>query len=157
MGLFDQSSSVPVWFMRQAGRYHQHYQEIKKESDFMSMCKTPELACEITLGPLRAFGFDGAILFSDLLFPLEQLGMDLVYNPGPRLGFHLQSAEDLKRLNEIAPASSFYDFQTQALKLLKGFCPGRPACWDLPGRLLPSTLTPWREGTRGSWSPPRKA
>ncbi len=110
---------VPVWFMRQAGRYHSHYQSIRKKSDFMTMCKTPELACEITMGPIRDFDFSAAILFSDLLFPLEFLGMGLDYLQGPpRLGFHLEKESDLNRLNPIADEESFFDFQKQALKLL---------------------------------------
>ena len=96
MGLFTDreknaygKTQVPVWFMRQAGRYHAHYQNIKKDSDFMSMCKNPKLACEITMGPIRDFNFDAAILFSDLLFPLEQIGLGLTYNPGPILKFKI--------------------------------------------------------------------
>ena len=81
MGLFndrlknaDGTTQVPVWFMRQAGRYHSHYQGIKKNSDFMTMCKDPKLACEITMGPIRDFNFDAAILFSDILVIPEALG-----------------------------------------------------------------------------------
>lgn len=110
---------VPVWFMRQAGRYHSHYQGIKKNSDFMTMCKNPELACEVTLGPIQDFQFDAAILFSDLLFPLEQLGMGLNYLQGPpKLEFHLENTDSLKKLNIIKPAKDFYKFQQEALRLL---------------------------------------
>ena len=69
----NDKTRVPVWFMRQAGRYHDHYQNLKKSHDFMELCKTPKLACEVTMGPIDEFDFDAAILFSDLLFPLEQL------------------------------------------------------------------------------------
>ncbi len=82
MGIFN-SKFLPVWFMRQAGRYHSHYQNIKKNHQFMEMCKNPQLASEITLGPIHDFNFDAAILFSDLLFPLEYLGMGLNYDSGP--------------------------------------------------------------------------
>ena len=72
MNIFEnRGTNLPVWFMRQAGRYHSHYQNIKKDSDFMTMCKNPKLATDITMGPIQDFGFDAAILFSDLLFPLE--------------------------------------------------------------------------------------
>ena len=115
--------TVPVWFMRQAGRYHQHYQNIKKSSDFVSMCKIPMLARDVTLGPIDEFHFDGAILFSDLLFPLEHLGMGLEYAPGPVLKFHLKSRDDLKKLATLVPSGEFYQFQGEALKLLKKSLP----------------------------------
>ena len=91
MHFFEREENrVPVWFMRQAGRYHKHYQNIRKDREFMKMCKDAELACEITLGPIEDFKFDGAILFSDLLFPLEHLGMGLNYLQGPpKLEFHV--------------------------------------------------------------------
>jgi uroporphyrinogen decarboxylase len=111
---------VPVWFMRQAGRYHSHYQNIKKSSDFMTMCKTPEFACEVTLGPIQDFGFDAAILFSDLLFPLEHLGMGLNYQQGPpRLAFHLKEEGAISRLKQIEKAEDFYAFQGKACELLR--------------------------------------
>jgi len=121
MDIFEKrSSTLPVWFMRQAGRYHSHYQGIKKNSDFMTMCKNPELACEVTLGPIKDFGFNAAILFSDLLFPLEQLGMGLSYHSGPpTLEWHLEKIEDIKKLKVISPGEDFYKFQGEACKLLR--------------------------------------
>lgn len=121
MNIFEnRGSTLPVWFMRQAGRYHSHYQNIKKDSDFMTMCKNPELACEVTLGPIQDFGFNAAILFSDLLFPLEQLGMGLNYKAGPpKLEWHLQNADDIKKLKVVAPGREFYKFQGDACKLLR--------------------------------------
>lgn len=121
MDIFEnRGSTLPVWFMRQAGRYHSHYQNIKKDSDFMTMCKNPELACEVTLGPIQDFGFNAAILFSDLLFPLEQLGMGLSYHSGPpTLAWHLETTEDIKKLKVIAPGEEFYKFQGEACKLLR--------------------------------------
>ncbi len=130
MGLFndriknaDGTTQVPVWFMRQAGRYHSHYQNIKKDSDFMSMCKNPKMACEITMGPIRDFNFDAAILFSDLLFPLEQIGLGLTYNPGPILKFKLESIADLKKCKLIEDSNSYYAFQKEATKLLRAELP----------------------------------
>ena len=77
----------PIWLMRQAGRYHRHYQGLRQQHSFVELCKQPDLAAEVTLGPLLDFDFDTAILFSDLLFPLEALGMGLEYtDQGPRLG-----------------------------------------------------------------------
>lgn len=119
MGLFNrEKNQLPVWFMRQAGRYHDHYQGIKKNSNFMEMCKKPELACEVTMGPINEFDFDAAILFSDLLFPLEQLGLGLEYSPGPILHRHL-TPDSLKDFQPIDTATNFYDFQKKALELLK--------------------------------------
>lgn len=125
MGLFNDrqkinnKTQVPVWFMRQAGRYHSHYQNIKKDSDFMSMCKNPKLACEVTMGPIRDFNFDAAILFSDLLFPLEQMGLGLTYNPGPTLKFKIESIDDLKKCKLIENSRSYYNFQKEATSLLR--------------------------------------
>lgn len=125
MGLFndrlkkDGKTQVPVWFMRQAGRYHSHYQGIKKNSDFMSMCKTPELACEVTMGPINDFDFDAAILFSDLLFPLELMGLGLEYSPGPKLDRHFDGPDKINTLKPISEAKDFYQFQKEACQLLR--------------------------------------
>ncbi len=120
MGLFnDRENTVPVWFMRQAGRYHDHYQNLKKSYDFMTLCKDPKLAHEVTMGPMNEFKFDAAILFSDLLFPLEQLGLGLEYKPGPVLGKTLDTLEDVKSLKVIDSPENFYDFQGKACGLLR--------------------------------------
>jgi uroporphyrinogen decarboxylase len=121
MGIFEnRGNTLPVWFMRQAGRYHAHYQNIKKNSDFMTMCKNPQLATEVTMGPIEDFGFNAAILFSDLLFPLEQLGLGLSYHSGPpTLEWHLQTPEDLKKLKVQIPGQQFYKFQGDACSLLR--------------------------------------
>ena len=58
----------PIWFMRQAGRYHSHYQNLKKDHSFEDLCKNPELAARTALGPIEDFDFDVSILFSDILF-----------------------------------------------------------------------------------------
>ena len=73
----------PIWLMRQAGRYHKPYQELRRQHRFEDLCRIPELAAEVAMGPIRDFDFDAAILFSDLLFPLEALGMSLSYDEGP--------------------------------------------------------------------------
>ena len=64
-------STPPIWFMRQAGRYHSHYQNLRKKYSFEDLCKTPELAAEVACGPMIVFDYDVSILFSDILFPLE--------------------------------------------------------------------------------------
>src|SRR6266849_1887954 len=80
----------PIWLMRQAGRYHRHYQNLRRQHSFIDLCKQPELAAAVALGPVLDFDFDAAILFSDLLFPLEALGMGLQYTDrGPELSWRL--------------------------------------------------------------------
>lgn len=104
----------PIWFMRQAGRYHAHYQGIRSKRSFMEMCKDPKLAAEVALGPIMDFDFDVSILFSDLLFPLEAMGMGLKYEPGPQLGWHL-TEERLKDLKRVDAALADLQFQKQAV------------------------------------------
>jgi uroporphyrinogen decarboxylase len=104
----------PIWFMRQAGRYHQHYQALRAKHSFMELCKDPHLAAEVALGPVRDFDFDVSILFSDLLFPLEAMGMGLKYEPAPELAWRLNegNVKDLKRADEAISALAF---QKQAM------------------------------------------
>jgi uroporphyrinogen decarboxylase len=113
----------PVWFMRQAGRYHSHYQRMKQRYTFMELCKIPEAAAEVTFGPIDDFGFDAAILFSDLLFPLEVLGMGLDYVPGPKLGWHLTDKSMLTQLNpeRLSPTELVQKigYQGEALSLIR--------------------------------------
>ncbi len=110
----------PVWFMRQAGRYHWHYQGFRKKHSFMELCKNPELACEVTLGPIEDFGFNAAIMFSDLLFPLEQMNLGLHYNDGPpKLETYLDTHSQYEKVKIIKPAKDFYTFQSDTCSLLK--------------------------------------
>jgi uroporphyrinogen decarboxylase len=104
----------PVWFMRQAGRYHKHYQALRAKHSFMDLCKIPELAAEVALGPVQDFDFDVSILFSDLLFPLEAMGMGLKYDPAPELGWHLTD-ETIKNLRPVGEALSGLMFQKAAV------------------------------------------
>ncbi|MEN0058676.1 MAG: uroporphyrinogen decarboxylase family protein [Bdellovibrio sp.] len=113
----------PVWFMRQAGRYHQHYQGLRREHSFMDLCKRPELAAQVALGPVADFDFDVSILFSDILFPLEALGMGLDYTDhGPQLGFKL-SPETLSQLGSVEKAVEFMSFQKQAMQATRAVLP----------------------------------
>ena len=114
------SGRPPVWFMRQAGRYHAHYQALRKEHSFMELCKNPKLACETTMGPILAFDFDAAILFSDLLFPLEVMGMGLSYeDTGPQLNWYLRELSDLKRLRSGDQELEQLSFQAEAIRLIR--------------------------------------
>lgn len=112
----------PVWFMRQAGRYHKHYQKLKEKHSFVELCKQPELAAEVALGPVQEFDFDVSILFSDLLFPLEALGMGLAYNPGPILDHQLNSSSVLK-LKSVDEALLDLQFQKKAVQLTRELLP----------------------------------
>jgi uroporphyrinogen decarboxylase len=106
----------PIWLMRQAGRYHKHYQALRAKHSFMDLCKQPELAAEVALGPVVDFGFDAAILFSDLLFPLEALGTGLEYTDrGPQLGWKLDE-NSISRLRPIDEAWPHLLFQSEAMR-----------------------------------------
>src|SRR5713101_4139417 len=109
-------STPPIWLMRQAGRYHKHYQALRQKHSFMDLCKRPELAAEVALGPVLDFDFDAAILFSDLLFPLEALGMGLEYTDrGPQLGWHLDE-ETVAQLRPMEDAWPRLLFQGEAMR-----------------------------------------
>ncbi len=124
----------PVWLMRQAGRYHSHYQKLKERYSFMELCKIPEAACETTMGPIQDFDFDAAILFSDLLFPLEAMGMGLKYDPGPQLGWHLETLGDLKKLNDGGiKLLDQLQFQAQAMRLVRKALPETKALLGFVG------------------------
>ena len=92
---------TPVWIMRQAGRYLPEYRATRKRAgDFMTLCKTPELACEVTLQPLQRFDLDAAILFSDILTIPDAMGLGLsvVENKGPQFVRPLRSGDDIRKL-----------------------------------------------------------
>lgn len=116
--LSQNDSQPPIWMMRQAGRYHSRYQALRQKHSFMDLCRVPELAAEVALGPVQDFGFDAAILFSDLLFPLDTLGMGLSYDPAPTLAWHLRSESDLKKLTEKPDVRSLA-FQSEAMRLTR--------------------------------------
>lgn len=109
----------PIWFMRQAGRYHKHYQNLRQQHSFIDLCKKPELACEVALGPVEDFDFDIAILFSDLLFPLEVMGMGLDYAPGPKLDWSINSLDDVKKLKTGNAVLDGLRFQQEACSLTR--------------------------------------
>lgn len=104
----QQTERPPVWIMRQAGRYLPEYQKVRAAHPFLEVCRTPELACEVTLQPIRRFPLDASILFSDIMMPLESMGVELEFNPGPIIAKPIAHADDVARLrlvdqDEIAP------------------------------------------------------
>ena len=117
----EEQKVPPIWLMRQAGRYHKHYRTLKEKYSFEQLCKEPELACEVTLGPIAEFDFDAAILFSDILFPLDYLGMGLKFKPGPIFERNLNS----KMISEfnIDEFESFMEFQSKSLNLIRNELP----------------------------------
>lgn len=117
------SGRPPVWFMRQAGRYHSHYQKMKERYSFIELCKNTDAACETAMGPIEDFDFDAAILFSDLLFPLESMGMGLKYQPGPQLDWHLKTREDVEKLATGPQVLEQLQFQGEALAKLRKALP----------------------------------
>lgn len=109
-------ATPPVWMMRQAGRYHRHYQALRKNHTFLELCRNPKLAAETALGPIQDFDFDLAILFSDILFPLDALGMGLYFEDagGPKLRMPL-TPESLLKLNDPMGVVDQLAFQKEAL------------------------------------------
>jgi uroporphyrinogen decarboxylase len=97
---------TPVWMMRQAGRYLPEYMKIRREAgNFMALCTNPELACEVTMQPLRRFPLDAAILFSDILTVPDAMGLGLYFETGegPRFERPVRSRADVEALREVDP------------------------------------------------------
>ncbi len=99
---------APVWIMRQAGRYLSEYRALKGKYTFWELCRTPELAADITLQPVRRFSMDAAILFQDIMTPLPPMGLEIDFAPGPVFRSPVRTAEAVDKLvvpdqNEIAP------------------------------------------------------
>ena len=105
----------PIWLMRQAGRYQSRYQALRQKYSFVELCKIPEVAAEVACGAVLDFDYDVAILFSDLLFPLEAMGIPLEYGDGgPRLGFQIDQTS-LKQLRCDEAAWQLLSFQSEAV------------------------------------------
>ncbi len=99
----QETGHVPVWYMRQAGRYDPDYRKIKEKYTLLEICRQPELAAEITMMPVRKLGVDAAILYSDIMNPVASLGIDfdIVKNIGPVIHNPLRSAQDVEKLQPI--------------------------------------------------------
>jgi len=111
---------IPVWFMRQAGRYQKEYRVIREKYDIISICKTPKICAEVTLLPVQQFEVDAAIIFSDIMIPLEPMGINFSYKSdiGPQVHNPIQDIKDVEALKDIIPEKSL-NFTGEALQLLK--------------------------------------
>lgn len=140
---------TPVWFMRQAGRYLPEYRAVRAKADFLTVCKTPELAAEVTIQPVDIVGVDAAIIFSDILVVPEAMGMELFIEEnkgGPRFSKPLRSEADIKDLREWAIGRLGYVFE--ALTLVKKQLDGRVPLIGFSG--APWTLATYAVEGRGS-------
>lgn len=112
---------TPVWMMRQAGRYLPEYRATREQAgDFMSLCRTPDLACEVTLQPLRRYAFDAAILFSDILTIPDALGLGLYFvsGEGPKFRSTIDSPEAVDKLPDVDMADAL-SYVTDAVSLIR--------------------------------------
>ena len=111
----DAQAVPPIWCMRQAGRYQRAYQTFRRRHSFETLCREPELAAKVALASVADFDFDAAILFSDLLFPLQALGFGLSYDDsGPHLNRRLTPAL-MSRLRSLSKATPALAFQAEAV------------------------------------------
>jgi uroporphyrinogen decarboxylase len=110
---------TPVWFMRQAGRYMPEYRKLREKHSLLELCKTPELALQVTLQPLR-LGVDAAILFADILLPLDPMGASFEFakGEGPVIHEPIASLAQIDRLRIIEPEASL-DYVLSAIRLIK--------------------------------------
>lgn len=111
---------TPVWFMRQAGRYMPEYRELRAKHSLLTLCRTPELAVEVTLQPVRGLGVDAAILFSDLLLPLTPLGIpfDFQAGEGPVIEKPVRTRADIEALHRFEPRQEL-GMVLEAIRLLR--------------------------------------
>ncbi|HTZ17190.1 MAG TPA: uroporphyrinogen decarboxylase [Dissulfurispiraceae bacterium] len=116
----EKTDYTPVWIMRQAGRYLPQYRKVREKVDFLTLCKTPELAAEVTLQPVDILKVDAAILFSDILIPVEPMGMKLEFSEskGPILYNPVRDETSLLRLRNIDPSEDV-PFVADAIRLLQ--------------------------------------
>src|SRR5438105_5572010 len=103
----EPSDATPVWFMRQAGRCLAEYRKLREQYAILTLAKTPELCSRITLMPVREFGVDGAVLFADIMLPLEGMGVSLEIQPdlGPVIHSPIRDMAGVQYLRPLEPES----------------------------------------------------
>jgi len=140
---------TPIWMMRQAGRYLPEYRAVREKADFLTMCKTPELAAEVTIQPIDLIGVDAAILFSDILVIPEAMGMTLEMHEGkgPVFPKPIRNEEDAKELKSIDPTVDL-KYVLDAVSLTKKELNGRVPLIGFSGS--PWTLLTYMVEGRGS-------
>src|SRR6266571_2527607 len=134
-----QPDATPIWFMRQAGRCIAEYRELRKHYDILTMAKTPELCAQVTLLPVEKFGVDAAVLYADIMLPLEGMGISLEIEPdlGPIIHNPVRSMQDVEALRVIDPEEST-PFVMEAIRLVKSELEGKQAVIGFSG--APFTL-----------------
>ena len=129
---------TPVWMMRQAGRYLPEYRAVREKVDFLTLCKTPNLAAEVSLQPIDRFGMDACVIFSDILIPVEAMGAPVSFGDGgPKLDRPVRSVADVSRLRVADPAEGM-PFALESLRLVRAALAGRAALVGFVG--APFTL-----------------
>lgn len=146
----ETQSTPPIWMMRQAGRYLPEYRATRaKAGDFLSLCYNPELATEVTLQPIRRYGFDAAILFADILLIPQALGADLwfVTGEGPRLST-ITSQADFDKLGPAADIHEVLNPIYETVKILSGALPSETTLIGFAG--APWTVATYMIAGRGT-------
>jgi uroporphyrinogen decarboxylase len=140
---------TPVWMMRQAGRYLPEYRAIRAKTDFLTLCKTPELAAEVTIQPVDLIGVDAAIIFSDILVIPEAMGMhlEMTESKGPLLHPPIRTREDVDRLKVVDPERALR-YVMDAVSRTKHLLGGRVPLIGFAGS--PWTLATYMVEGRGS-------
>src|SRR5213080_963556 len=138
-GYHRQPDATPVWFMRQAGRCLAAYRELRKRYDILTMAKTPELCTQVTLMPVEQLGVDGAVLYADIMLPLEGMGISLEIQPdlGPIIHNPVRNMQDVQALRIIDPEEST-PFVMEAVHLVRRALAGKQAVIGFSG--APFTL-----------------
>ncbi|MCC6913071.1 MAG: uroporphyrinogen decarboxylase [Rhodospirillaceae bacterium] len=113
---------MPIWVMRQAGRYLPEYRDVRSKVGFAELTRTPELAAEVTLQPIRRFAFDASIIFSDIMVPLEGMGIDLDYAPGPVIAEPIRTLKQVEAIRPLVPERDV-PFVMEAIKLTRAGLP----------------------------------
>lgn len=140
---------TPVWLMRQAGRSLPEYREVRSEVDFVTLCRTPELAARVTIQPVDRLDVDAAILFSDILVPAGCLGLEVAFEPGPVVATPVRNERDVAALRRTDPEESV-PFVFETLRLLRRELDGRVPLIGFAG--APFTLAAYLVEGRGSRS-----